>query len=767
MFQRRLLLLLAAAVGVAMAIGAQAAWLTMGPPHAKYRRQAEQALRTFEYIPTVRGQILDREGRVLARTEAGWDVKVQYSVITGDWAYEQARGEAREQAGHRWRQLSSDQQQRLIDQHLPAYRRRADELWQTLTRWRQEDRAQFTRAQLDQTLSRIEQRVHGVASHLWSLWHKRREAELDEQVPLSEVAKPIAEQTQAHVVLADVTAKVREKVHHQRTLARQGKAPAIWLQVKLDRPKRRRYPWEEVTLTLDSSTLPTPIRKDRPIKVQVRGVASHLLGKMRDIWKSDLEGEDARPFHYQNDAGQTMTNLAGYRAGDRIGAFGIEQAYERRLRGTRGKDVHHLGRDEDVPDKIEIKPTPGNDVRSTLDIKLQARIQAIMSPATGLMQTQPWHVRNEKEKARLGRPLTGAAVVLDVDTSEVLAAVSTPSMPRQTMRRHPEQIFKDPFRLPYLNRPIARAYPPGSTIKPMMLVAAASAGDYNVGEKIFCRGYLHEGQPNRYRCWIWKNYNTGHGNLDAAASIERSCNVFYYTLGQRMDPQDQVQWFNRFGLGRDSAVALGDEVTGSLPAPENEPTAADQRNAIFMGIGQGPVSWTPLQAAAAYATMARRGQKLGPTFVKPKDRLKPRKSRWLDLDSAAVGKAMHGLYEVVNGDKGTGRQLHLDDPEPIFNAEHLRIFGKSGTADAGNRWIDKNLNQKVDEGEVMVDAGDHAWFMAMPQAESAERPPYVIAVVVEYGGSGSQVAGPIANQIIHALIEEGYLPPATEQGGAA
>jgi penicillin-binding protein 2 len=264
---------------------------------------------------------------------------------------------------------------------------------------------------------------------------------------------------------------------------------------------------------------------------------------------------------------------------------------------------------------------------------------------------------------------------------------------------------------------------------------------------------------------MWKHYKGGHGKLGAGASSERSCNVCYYTLGKRMAPRKQVQWYRRFGLGQDTSVALDDEASGNLPTVGDNPGPRAQRNAIFMGIGQGPVAWTPLQAASAYATLARGGRKLGPTFVKPGHRKTARDTKTLDLDPAAVGQAMQGLYRVVNGDNGTGRQLHLDDPEPIFNVEHLRVFGKSGTADAGNRWIDKNLNEEVDPGEVIPDAGDHAWFMAMPQPESADRPPYVIAVVVEYGGSGSQVAGPIANQIIHALIEEGYLPEAAADDG--
>jgi len=760
MFERRLLLLVAVAVLVSLAIGAQTLRLTTGQAHQRYRHEARQALRTSEYIPTVRGRILDREGRVLARTEAGWDLKVDYTVITGEWAKERARDRALEDAGHRWSQLSDAQRQQRIEAQVQDHRDQVERLWQTLTKWRKAQRPAFSRGDLNRRKRRIEDRVQGVASHLWAIWQKRRQQKLGEKVSLEEVAKPIREQTRAHVILPDISEAIRRKLHTKKTRARNGRASSVWHEVKLDRPKQRRYPFESMTLAIDGRHLPRPLRKDGPIKVTVRGVGSHLLGRMRDVWKSDLEGADARPFQDENEAGQLITDLGGYRPGDRIGAFGLEAAYEHRLRGVRGKDVHHL--DARGEDPIDIKPKAGLDVTSTVDIKLQARVQAIMSPATGLMEVQPYHIRDKKNEDRIGEPLTGAAVVMDTRTSEVLASVSIPAMPRETLRRHPERVFKDPYTLTYLNRPIAASHPPGSTVKPLMLAAAASTETYELGNEIFCRGYLNEDQPNAFRCWIWKQYNTGHGSLGPAASLKRSCNVFYYTLGRRLGLDRVVDWYSRFGLGRDTSVALTAESAGSLPDPDRRASA--ERDATLMGIGQGPITWTPLQAATAYSTLVRGGRYVGPTLVKPKHRRSARPSKRLELNSNAVAEAMHGLFQVVNSENGTGRQLHLDEPEPIFDVDHLRVFGKSGTADAGDRWIDKNLNQKQDEGEIIENPGDHAWFMAMPQAKSHDRPRYAIAVVVEYGGSGSQVAGPIANQIVHALIEEGYLP---EAGGGA
>jgi penicillin-binding protein 2 len=769
MFHRRLLLLLAVGAVVCVAILAQTAHLTLGAHQARYRQQAEQALRTSTLVPTVRGRILDRKGRVLAVDEVSRTVKVAYPVITGDWAYQQARAAAREAAQAPWSQLAQRQRDELIEQEKRAFDQQVADLWQTLTTLYQQDNPDFDREALRRRREAIQQRVQRMASHLWSIWWRQRRAELQEPVPLADVQQPIREQEQAHVLLEDVSARMYRALRGRIDQAAGREGPSVWQHVELDRQKRRRYPLETIDLTLNGTTLPGPLREDKPMRLTVEGVGMHVLGRLRDVWQSDLEGPNARPLRYETDSGEQAIDLGGYRSGDRIGGFGIEAAYEQRLRGRRGRDVRHRtddpGQWQTLTPAADVAPEPGEDVHLTLDMQLQARIQGIMSPATGLMEVQPWHIRDEKHRDRLGQPLTGAAVVLDIETRQVLAAVSVPSMPLRLLRNKPQRIFKDPYRLPYINRPISAHYAPGSTIKPVMLTAAAGAGAYSVDEEIFCRGYLLPDHPDRYRCWIWKQYNTGHGALGPATSLERSCNVFYYTLGRRMGLKRTVDWYHRFGIERGKPVSLPSASSGRLPTPGQRPNA--ENDAIFMGIGQGPVAWTPLQAAQAYATLARGGDALAPTLVQPGDRKQPRRSRHLDLPPQSVGKAMRGLYLVVNGEKGTGRRLHLDDPEPIFNVEGLKVYGKSGTADAGNRWIDKNLNGQVDRGEVTQDAGDHGWFMAMVQPPDADRPTYAIAVLVEYGGSGSQVAGPIANQIIRALRAENYLPdvePGTTSG---
>jgi cell division protein FtsI/penicillin-binding protein 2 len=173
------------------------------------------------------------------------------------------------------------------------------------------------------------------------------------------------------------------------------------------------------------------------------------------------------------------------------------------------------------------------------------------------------------------------------------------------------------------------------------------------------------------------------------------------------------------------------------------------------------VAWTPLQAAAAYADLARGGVHLPPTMIADEDRSTPRQAVDLKLNQAAVAAALAGLDGVVNGADGTGRWL-TSHSDPIFTVPGVKIYGKSGTADPGGRWVDLGGERgKPDEGDLFLDSkvvDDHSWFVALVQPQGQSRPTHVIAVVVEYAGSGSKVAGPIVNQVLLAMKQEGYLP---------
>ncbi len=791
MFHRRLLLLSLTAVLVTAALGGQAVRLTTGAMHERQLQAAESALRMTTYIPTVRGRLLDRHGRPLAEDQPGYDVAVDYSVIAGDWAfergYQRARryqqrswsdlpadvreaivrayggsdSRARQRQQRQWSELSPHDREALIAVHREPYDRQVATLWQTLS-----EVSGVSLEEIERRGNAIREQVVRDASVVTLHNQRRRIEALDEPVSWADAHIEIREQRQRHSILRDVDEKVvsvvrqfiaeaeRERDAWRATGEGDGQASEalrVWTRVELRRPKHRRYPFETMTVRVDRRWLPPPMREGEPLTVTVEGVGLHVLGQVRDVYREDVE---ANPFEWTDEQGRRRVNLSGYREGDQVGRSGVERYAESLLRGRRGKRV--IQRDTGQESRNE--PEPGRDVRLTIDVDLQAQVQGVLSPQVGLMAVQPWHESKPVAAGRVGEPLEGAAIVLEVESGDVLAAVSVPTMPLALLREQPQRIYRDPLRLPYINRVVARPYLPGSTIKPLMLVSAVAAGAHRLHDPIECRGVLDPDHPEQWRCWVFKRYRMQHGPLGAAASLEVSCNIYYYTLGQRMGLRRTADWYGRFGLGMPTDCGLPEEIGGHLPRSDD--ARFSSRDAINMGIGQGPVDWSPMQAAAAYATLARGGRYVSPSVVADEDRLQPRRVEDLKLTSESIREALDGLHDVVHGSRGTARALRLPDNPPIFDVEGVAIDAKSGTADPGDfRWVDKDFDGLVDRGERLGEGyvDDHAWCIALVTPEGATRPTHVVAVVTEFAGSGSQVSGPIVNAIVHAMRDGGWL----------
>ncbi len=738
MFHRRLLLLTLSACALAMLLAAQAVRLGVGPQHQQRKQAAERALQKSHPIPTVRGRVLDRYDRPLAIDEPGYEIAVNYAVISGEWTYQQARAAARAQDKERWKELDSLDQRSLIQQHLPTYEQQARDVWTLL--------AEISGADPDELSRRrdvIRRQVQLVIASQTLRNQKKREAHFDESLSWSDARERVKEEFWTHTVLNDIPDHTRISIQGFIAGASQDPNMAVWKQVKVRQPRQRRYPNETFTVSIDRSTLPSPIRHDDPIDVTVKGVALHHLGLLRGIWATDQELE---PY--------AADNPRGYLAGDQIGRWGVEKSMEQRLRGTRGLSTTQL--DTDITTRTE--PLPGQDVHLTLDIQLQAQVQALMSPQVGLMTAQPYQKYEEKTNRQPGWPLNGAAVILEINSGEVLAAVSIPPMPLQMLREESEKIFNDHTNQPYLNRVVSRPYQPGSTVKPIVLASAVTAGRLSLGEQITCNGFLDPSNPDGLRCWIYKSFNLTHGPLFGREAIMHSCNIYFYTAGRRMGLKRLSNWYAKFGLGHVTDSGLPEEVTGDLPDPNKPHGGQDIADATFMGIGQGPIRWTPIQAANAYATLARGGIWTQPTFIKDPDRINSRTRTDLHLNSAAVREALQGLDDVMNNPQSTSRNLRVPSGrEPIFNVDGVKIYAKTGTAQGVHHRVDTNGDDRITRDDPIAKSGDHAWVIALLQPDSHSKPTHVIVVVVEYGGSGSQVAGPIVNQIIHVMQREGYL----------
>jgi penicillin-binding protein 2 len=750
MFHRRLLLLAVAFALLMFVLGAQMIRLSV-VEGAERRAAAEAKLEIRELLATYRGSILDRHGRVLAVDRASDDLALEYSVITGTWARTQAYETARKAIGRaKWSSLSPQERETLIQQRLPEFRRRIEDLFQEICRV-----CAIDREELQQRMDDIKASVQSSAAVTWERQFRHEQ----ERFGISEDEfrpEPIIEQRSAHIVVPRLES---EQAFALRRLGQEHFAGMLEIQAS----RRREYPWLSAAVPLNRATLPRDIRDDQVQMVTVSGVGDHILGSVRD--EAFAEDIARRPLHNPKTG---ETDLGGYRAGDSVGARGIERAFEDILRGRRGEIRQRI----DTGEKIRAEPQPGANVQLTIDIALQARVQAILSNDFGLTIVQGWQ---QNTLLPLGTPLNSAAVVIDVETGEVLAMVSMPTMAMG------EQMSDDMVMIhhPQVNRACEAVYPPGSIIKPLVLAAAVSEGLHDLDTAITCTGHYFPNVETIARCWLYRPHYgmRDHGPLQAEEALARSCNIFFYTLADRLGIERLRDWLKRFGLGQRLNIGL------TLPGPTGKPLWSGEHGGdlpsdaqiaalkkaggtdfaeISMGIGQG-ITWTPLHAANAYATLARRGVIRDATLVLHDPRgSRPQRTGDLNLSDRLVSAAIEGLRQSVEEPFGTGHHItHTEDgtTEPILNADGVTVWAKTGTAQAPlYRTQDTNNNGKIDGDDAGgIPKLDHSWFVGLV-GPMRTKPLFAIAVIVEYGGSGGRTAGPIANQIIRALQTEGYLP---------
>lgn len=773
MFHRRLLLLFAGCTGAALVLAGQTARLTLVQGE-RLRSEAESRMVRHSWIPTTRGRIFDRHGRILAIDRPGYDLAVEYPVLTGQWAQRQAERQARIDYADRWEEMSADERTEAIERRRRYFDRHVEAMWQEMSAQCQVDRAEL-QARIDAVVARISR----MQEHITDVRRQREIRELmdsgrvlDDQA-LEEIERrvsaPIAELSAAHVLITDTTDEIafrflrlmEQRVPVPSRLADEPQYVPRFPGLEVIDATDRAYPLDSVSVEVDRRTLPRLIRKEETSNLAIDGIAWHVLGRVRvGPTREDEQARkaliDSDPEFARRVLTEAGTDRGRYFDKDLVGVGGVEGAREAKLRGLRGLRTIHL--DTGLVEQLD--PVPGDDVFLTLDVMLQARVRAAMDPEVGLAQVQPWHAN---ESLPIGTPLHGAAVVLDIDRAEILALVSTPHVPREGFPPGPETDRFMAIHAPYVNRAISKPYPPGSIAKALVLCGAVTQGVHNLDTGIVCTGHLLPDQPAMFRCWIYKHYNglthspTGEP-LFAPEALQRSCNIYFYTLGQRLGARGIAQVYHSFGVGKAFDLGIGPEwpgKVGRIGSNDSDGSDLGTSDAILMGIGQGPVTWTPLHAADAYATLARAGYRIRPRLIADD----ASEAVDLGLDRRAVNEAMEGLSLSVNHQNGTGHHLTYTDEgvtrrEPIFNVPGVEIWGKTGTATAPDLRLDPDGNGPLPEQVVL--SGDHSWFVVLV-GPAGEGPRYAIAVIMEYAGSGGRVSGPIVNQIIWALRHEGYL----------
>jgi len=719
LFHRRLIVLISILVSVLGVLIVRTTNLTIMQGSQLFDK-AQRRLLTTTYLPTWRGAIIDRKGRVIAEDIACYDIAIPWDVISGKRFRESADSDAIDAIGiEAWKDMPDDEKDDLVRElYLPDREKELDQFMHLVA-----GVADVDFAELERRLELIRKEVEKTESYVWEKQEeaynlKYKDATFHE--PFKQMK--LKEHTEAHVVLPRVT----DEQAMVFSLLSESLDSAIIVQ----HARRREYPYKNQNILIERSELPSPMRNYDALEIQLDRVAELIVGSVRgDTWKEDLK---KRPFRKKD-----VIDLGGYRNGDEVGFLGLEFSLEDQLRGTRGSVSHHRNGEE----LERTPPVGGKDVHITLDIKLQARVEAILSQDLGLMQVQPWHLN---EKLLLGTPLRGAVVVLDAETSEVISMVSTPAIGSDI----DVEIERG------VNRAAVGLYAPGSIIKPFVLVAAITDGEIKHDVLIECKGHYFPNVTDVARCWIYRKISgfKTHGKLQSVEAIARSCNIFFYQLGTELGFEVLVDWLQRFGMSKPLAAQLTrPEATGTQGLPSDaeielwKESGAILFETVSISIGQGFLTWSPLHVAAAYATLARNGLWRSPTLVQGNRQ----NIHDLKLNQEGVELALDGLRDSVTKNYGTGSTLKIGSKwEPMFNVDGVKIWGKTGTAQAPG--------YRVDNDTSLIYGLTHAWFVVMASSHEKTRPSVVVVVLVEHGGYGGLVAGPIANQVLHALLKEGY-----------
>lgn len=446
------------------------------------------------------------------------------------------------------------------------------------------------------------------------------------------------------------------------------------------------------------------------------GTAPHLIGYLSEITESELKSEQ-----YQ-----------GYFPAEDVGRIGVEGGFEKYLHGKRGGrqvEVDAIGRRIRLLD--EVLPVSGKNAWLTIDIQLQKVAESCLE----------------------GR--VGAIVALDPNNGAVLAMASSPGFDQEKfirgMRKEEWQALTRDRSHPLLNRCISGTYPPGSTYKPLVALAALKEGAVTPDTTFFCPGYL-EFADRRYRCWR----DHGHGSVSMLGAIIQSCDVYFYQCGLRLGVDRLAHWVKAFGLGDKTGIGMPGESAGLVPTSWWKKQALgvpwQKGETLSIAIGQGFDAATPLQMTVAYAAIANNGKVWQPYVVRrieghgpdEVDEIKGRLKEKIAIDQRYFDVVKRGLLGVVESDQGTAHAIR---------DKTIAIAGKTGTAQVVQ--LAEGVNRKL-AGKVAKERRDHAWFVGYAPAGN---PQIVVTVLIEHGEHGSSAAAPLVRKVITAYLSNAPSAP--------
>ncbi len=462
-------------------------------------------------------------------------------------------------------------------------------------------------------------------------------------------------------------------------------------------------------------------------------VAAHAVGYVGSISSDDLERIDRRD----------------YAGTSHIGKTGVERSFEQSLHGNvgyrqqvvnaQGRVLPAAGSERAGASRftssqggLETRwPVPGDNVVLALDMRLQLAAHEAIAD------------------------MRAAVVAIDPRNGDVLAMASTPSFDPNRfavgMTRNDFLALSNDRDRPLFNRVLAGSYPPGSTVKPFLGLAALQYESLNPSQSIHCGGfYTLPGHSHRYRDWRPQ----GHGPINMHQAIVESCDVYFYQLAVGLGIDRMETFLKSFGLGAPTGIDILGETSGLVPGREwkrqrftrREDQAWFPGETVIVGIGQGYMLTTPLQLAHATATLAARGERYNPRLVIGTENGVSRELSWSDPARLPdiTGIEPEHWQLVHDASVGVTVELRGTARNSMLGTDFV-VAGKTGTSQLftiaqGERYVEEEVDERL---------RDHGLFIAYAPAEN---PTIAIAVIVENGGGGSRSAAPVTRQILDAYF---------------
>ncbi len=466
-------------------------------------------------------------------------------------------------------------------------------------------------------------------------------------------------------------------------------------------------------LTLREATLIESHRLELPgVMIQVESqrnypsgvTASHVLGYVGEVSADQLEKQEFEELHQ----------------GSIVGQYGVEKVFDPIVRGQAGQkniEVDALGHEKRTV--MVDQPQAGDDIYLTIDVRLQKVAEDLLGEESG------------------------AIVALDPMSGDVLAMASRPAfdpnvLSRELTSKQWAEIVQDEGR-PLTNRASQGQYPPGSTFKVLMAAAVLESNTMTPSSTVLCSGGYQFGR-RVYRDWK----AGGHGLVDLRKALIHSCDVYFYTVGQRMGIDTMASYAHRFGFGEETGVDLPSERVGIVPSTEWKEKVKHEHwlpgETISASIGQGYVTVTPLQMASMIATVAHDGITYRPRLVHAvmdratgyRQEVPAVPKTKLDLNPSTLKVIREALAGVVTEGTATRAKSSI-----------VSIAGKTGTAQTA-------ALRTGPEEDIPKKLRDHAWFVAFAPVEN---PKIAVAVLAEHMGHGGSAAAPLAKEVIETFMK--------------